>query len=137
MKTSTFVAGLTLHGMIAPFVLNGLTLISRSAFETYIEKVLVPELRSGDIVIMDNLSGHKGQAVRQNIEAADAEIRFLQHYSPDLNPIEKAFTSSRRCCEKSVGVPSTVCGPQSERSSKPLSSDENRNYFVHAGYDPG
>ena len=67
-KTSTFVAGLTLRGMIAPFVLDGP--INRAAFETYVEKVLVPELRTCDIVIMDNLSSYKGARVRESIEAA-------------------------------------------------------------------
>jgi hypothetical protein len=61
-KTTTFVAGLTTRGMIAPFVLGGP--INRDAFETYVEKVLVPELRPGDLVIMDNLSSHKGLRTR-------------------------------------------------------------------------
>ena len=89
-KTSTFVAGLTLRGMIAPFVLDGP--INRLSFQTYVEKVLVPELRTGDIVIMDNLSSHKGARVRESIEAAGAELLFLPPYSPDLNPIEMAFS---------------------------------------------
>ena len=78
MWISTFVTGLTLRGMIAPFVLGGP--INRCAFETHVEKVLVPELRSGDIVIMDKLSSRKGPGVRQRIEAAGAEIRFLPSY---------------------------------------------------------
>jgi hypothetical protein len=67
-KTTTFVAGLTTRGMVAPFVLDGP--INRNAFETYVERVLVPELRKGDIVVMDNLSSHKGTMTRQRIEAA-------------------------------------------------------------------
>ena len=73
----------------APFVLD--RPINRVAFETYVEKVLVPELRPGDIVFMDNLSSHKGPGVRHRIEAAGAKILFLPPYSPDLNPIEMAF----------------------------------------------
>ena len=84
-KTSTFVAGLTLRGMIAPFVLDGP--INRLAFETYVEKLLVPELRAGDIVITDNFSNHKGAGVRERIEATGAELLFLPPYSPDLNSI--------------------------------------------------
>ena len=103
-KTSTFVARLTLRGMIAPFVLDGP--INGCAFKTYVEKVLVPELRTGDIVIMDNLSSHKGAKVRKCIEAAGAELLFLPPYSPDLNPIEMAFSKLkallRRAAERSV-----------------------------------
>ena len=93
-KTTTFVAGLTLRGMIAPFVLDGP--INREAFETYVEKVLVPDLRSGDIVIMDNLSSHKGSQVREMIETAGARLLFLPPYSPDFNP-NWLSPSSRPC----------------------------------------
>ena len=65
--------------------------INRDAFQAYVEQVLVPELRPGDIVIMDNLSSHKGLAVRHAIEAAGASLLFLPPYSPDFNPIENAF----------------------------------------------
>ena len=75
-KTTTFVAGLTTRGMIAPFVLDGP--INRLAFETYAERVLVPELRQGDVVVMDNLSSHKGQKERETVEAAGAGLLYLQ-----------------------------------------------------------
>jgi transposase len=88
-KTTTFVAGLTTRGMVAPFVLDGP--INRNAFETYVERVLVPELRKGDLVVMDNLSSHKGTTIRQRIEAAGASLLYLPPYSPDFNPIENAF----------------------------------------------
>ena len=74
-KTTTFVAGLRLNGLAAPFVLD--KPINRIAFETYVEKVLVPSLNPGDIVIMDNLSSHKGMKVREMIEAAGASLRYL------------------------------------------------------------
>jgi hypothetical protein len=74
-KTTTFVGALTTRGFIAPWVLDGP--INRDAFETYIGKVLIPELRKGDIVVMDNLSSHKGPKVREMIEAAGAELRYL------------------------------------------------------------
>jgi transposase len=88
-RTTTFVAGLTLRGMIAPFVLSGP--INRAAFEAYVEAVLAPELRPGDIVVMDNLASHKGPTTRALIEAAGAQLLFLPPYSPDFNPIENAF----------------------------------------------
>ena len=115
-KTSTFVAGLTLRGMIAPFVLD--RPINRVAFETYVEKVLVPELRPGDIVVMDNLSSHKGPGVRHRIEAAGAEILFLPPYSPDLNPIEMAFAKLKALLRKAAER-KTASGTPSPASSKP------------------
>ena len=104
-KTTTFVAGLTTRGIIAPWVLDGP--INREAFEIYVEKVLIPELRPGDIVIMDNLSSHKGPRVHQMIEAAGASLLYLPPYSPDFNPIENAFANA----------PSTASGTQSAASS--------------------
>lgn len=89
-KTTTLVAGLRLSGMMAPMVLDGL--INGDWFEAYVTSVLVPELKSGDIVVMDNLSSHKRVAIREKIEAAGATLRFLPPYSPDFNPIEKAFS---------------------------------------------
>ena len=88
-KTTTLVAGLSLRGIVAPFVLDGA--VDRPCFEAYIEHVLVPELRPGDIVIMDNLPAHKGKQVEALIEAAGASLRLLPPYSPDFNPIENAF----------------------------------------------
>ncbi len=92
-KTTNFVGALTLRDFVAPFVLDGP--INRDAFETYVAKVPVPELRHGDLVIMDNLSSHKGQRVREMIEAAGAELRYLPPYSPDFNPIVNAFAKCR------------------------------------------
>ena len=103
-KTTTFLAGLTTRGMIAPFVLDGP--INRDAFETYVGKVLVPELRPGDIVIMDNLSSHKGPRVGEMIAAANASLLYLPPYSPDFNPIENAFAKLkahlRKAAERTV-----------------------------------
>ena len=99
-KTTTFVGALTLRGFIAPCVLNGL--INRDAFETHLKKVLVPELRKGDIVVMDNLSSHKGSKVRNLIEAAGAQLRYLPPYSPDLNPIENAFSELKALLRKAA-----------------------------------
>jgi hypothetical protein len=90
-KTTTFVAGLRLTGLVAPFVLDGP--INRDAFEVYAEKVLVPELSPGDVVVMDNLSSHKGPKVRSLIEEAGAVLLYLPTYSPDFNPIEGQIES--------------------------------------------
>lgn len=132
-KTTTFVAGLRSRGIAAPFVLDGP--INRVAFEAYVDKVLVPELRSGDIVIMDNLSSHKGPRVREMIEAAGATLLFLPPYSPDFNPIENAFSKLkahlRKAAERTVDGLWSVIG----RVIDLFTPDECRNFFKAAGYD--
>ena len=103
-KTTTFVAGLRLTGMTAPMVLDGP--MNGAAFLAYVQQVLVPELKPDDIVIMDNLSAHKGCQVRAAIEAAGARLLYLPPYSPDFNPIENAFAKLkallRKAAERSV-----------------------------------
>ena len=133
-NTTTFVAGLTKRGMIAPFVLSGP--IDRDAFEAYVEQVLVPELRPGDLVVMDNLSSHKGPRVRSLIENAGAQLLFLPPYSPDFNPIEQAFSKLkarlRKAAERTVdGLWNTI-----GRACESFTPDECANYFAAAGYDP-
>jgi transposase len=85
-KTLTFIAALRADGLTAPGVLDGP--VNRLSFEAYVEQILVPSLRPRDIVIMDNLNSHKGDAVRRMIRQAGAHLLFLPAYSPDLNPIE-------------------------------------------------
>ena len=97
-KTTTFVAGLRCNGVVAPFVLDGP--MNRRAFEVYIERVLLPELRAVDIVVMDNLSSHKGAKVQQLIEGAGARLLYLPPYSPDFNPIEQAFDKLKALLRK-------------------------------------
>ena len=133
-KTTTFVGALSLRGMGAPFVLSGP--INRTAFEAYVEKVLVPELRPGDIVVMDNLSSHKGARTRALIEAAGAELMFLPPYSPDFNPIENAFAKMkallRKAAERTVEGLWSAIG----RIVETFTPQECANYFAAAGYDP-
>jgi len=97
-KTTTLVAGLRMTGMVAPMVLDGP--INGDWFEAYVRQVLVPNLRRGDVVIMDNLSSHKRASVREVIEAAGARLMFLPPYSPDFNPIEKAFARLKAMLRK-------------------------------------
>ena len=88
-KTMTFVAALRHDRIEAPWLLDGP--INGQRFRLYVEKVLLPTLKSGDIVIMDNLGSHKGKTIRTAIRAAGAKLFFLPKYSPDLNPIEQVF----------------------------------------------
>ncbi|NMA97571.1 MAG: IS630 family transposase [Phyllobacteriaceae bacterium] len=133
-KTTTLVAGLRMTGMVAPMVLDGP--INGDWFEAYVAQVLVPELRPGDVVIMDNLSSHKRAAVKDRIEAAGATLRFLPPYSPDFNPIEKAFSRLkamlRKIGERTVSGLWDLIG----RLVDIFQPDECANYFSSCGYDP-
>ena len=132
-KTTTFIAGLRRSGMIAPFVFDGP--VNREVFEVYAEHVLLPELRPGDIVVMDNLGSHKGPGVRAIIEGAGASLLFLPPYSPDFNPIEKAFSKLksglRKASERTVEGLWSAIG----RLVDTFSQAECANYFITAGYD--
>lgn len=99
-KTTTFVAGLRPTGMVAPMALDGP--INGVAFQAYVDQVLVPDLHAGDIVVMDNLGSHKGADVRKAIEAAGATLLYLPPYSPDFNPIEKAFSKLKALLRKAA-----------------------------------
>ena len=121
-----------MRGFIAPCVLDGP--INRDAFETYVAKVLTPELRPGNIVVMDNLSSHKGPRVRQMIDAAGAQLRYLPPYSPDFNPIENAFAKlkalQRKAAERTIGGLWDDIG----RILDLFQPAECANYFTAAGY---
>ena len=93
-KTTTFVGALRRSGMTAPMVLDGA--MHGAAFLAYVEQMLVPTLKPGDVVIMDNLPAHKLVAIRQAIENAGATLRFLPPYSPDFNPIEFLWKKTKK-----------------------------------------
>ena len=132
-KTTTFIAGLRLSGMVAPFVIDGP--INRHAFETYVERVLVPELRAGDVVVMDNLSSHKGPRTRELIEAAGASLLYLPPYSPDFNPIEKAFAKLKALLRKTAARTVQALWAAIGRLVDDFTPAECANYFSAAGYD--
>jgi transposase len=110
--------------------------INRDAFVAYVNQILVPELTPGDIVVMDNLSSHKGTGGRQAIEAAGATLLYLPPYSPDFNPIENAFAKLkallRKAAERSVDGLWTAIGSLIEL----FTPRECINYFTAAGYNP-
>ena len=131
-KTTTFLAALRHDRIDAPWVLDGP--IDGENFRTYVERVLVPTLKPGDIVIMDNLGSHKGKAVRQLIRAAGAKLIFLPKYSPDLNPIEQVFAKLkhllRKCAARTV---ETICAAIGQLLQA-FTPQECANYFTNAGY---
>ena len=99
-KTMTFLAALRHDRIDAPWFIEGP--IDGESFRTYVEKVLLPTLRQGDIVVMDNLGSHKGKIVRQLIRSAGAKLFFLPKYSPDLNPIEQVFAKLKHLLRKAA-----------------------------------
>jgi len=131
-KTTTFVAGLTSSGIIAPLVIDAP--MNRAIFTQYVRQFLAPELMPGDIVIMDNLSSHKGLDVEAAIAMRGARLLFLPPYSPDLNPIEMAFaklkTMLRTAAERTRDDLWNRIGALLDR----FNQDECSNYFRHAGY---
>jgi transposase len=133
-KTTTFTGALRLSGMTAPMVLDGP--MTGEWFVAYVEHILVPTLRSGDVVILDNLPAHKSGAARQAIEATGARMLFLPPYSPDFNPIENAFSKLKAILRKAAAR--TIADLwDAIRDALPLfSPDECANYFSAAGYEP-
>jgi len=131
-ETTTFVGALRSTGVVAPLTVDGP--INGAVFLAWVEQHLAPVLNVGDLVIMDNLSSHKVRGVREAIEARGAELRFLPPYSPDLNPIELAFSKLKKLLRD--GAARTVdrlwelCGTALDQFTK----RECRNYFAHCGY---
>ena len=131
-RTLTFLAALRCDRIDAPCVIDGP--INGESFLAYVEQVLVPTLRPGDIVIIDNLGSHKGKPVRRAIRAAGAKLAFLPPYSPDLNPIEQAFaklkTLLRKAAERTVEATWKRIGALLQT----FTPQECANYFRNAGY---
>jgi transposase len=129
---STFIGAMRQSGMVAPCVIDGA--VDGDMFVAYVEQVLVRELQPGDTVIMDNLSSHKVTGVRRAIEAAGAQLLYLPPYSPDLNPIEMAFSKLKSLLRaralRTMDELWQALGPLSNT----FSDTECANYFRHAGY---
>ncbi len=131
-KTTTFVAGLRESGIVAPLVIDAP--MNGIIFKAYVEQMLAPTLDPGDVVIMDNLPAHKVTGVRQAIEAAGAALLYLPPYSPDLNPIELAFSKLKALLRKAAER--TVDGLWDKIGNilDQFTPQECRNYFKHDGY---
>ena len=131
-RTLTLLAALRQDQIAAPCVIDGP--INGESFLAYVEQVLVPALKPGDIVIIDNLGSHKGKAVRRAIRSAGAKLFFLPPYSPDLNPIEQAFaklkTLLRKAAERTVEDTWKRIGALLQA----FTSQECANYLKNAGY---
>ncbi len=132
-KTTTFTGALRNNGMTAPFVLDGP--MDGEAFLVYVRQILVPTLKSGDIVIMDNLPAHKVLGVREAIEEVGAELRYLPPYSPDFNPIENAFSKLKALLRKAAARSRDELWLAIAVAIQAFTPDECTNYFSAAGYD--
>jgi transposase len=131
-KTLTLVAALRVDRMTAPYTIDGA--MDGPSFLAYVEQVLAPTLHKGDIVFMDNLSAHKIVGVREAIEAIGAELEYLPAYSPDLNPIEQAFSKLKAALRKGAARKVNALLKLIGKLVKSFAPEECANYFRHAGY---
>jgi transposase len=130
--TTTLIAALGIGGIRCSTVVNAA--INRDVFEAFVEHVLVPVLRSGDTVIMDNLSSHKGARIREMIEGVGAELRYLPPYSPDMNPIEMVFSKIKQLLRSlAYRTKDALWGSMQSVLDKVTPSDA-LNCYRHAGY---
>jgi transposase len=132
---TTLIASLTLEGMGAAMVLEGAT--DTAAFEVYIKHFLLPQLQSGQIVVMDNLSAHKSQRVQEVIEGRGCEVWFLPSYSPDLSPIELAFSKLKEWVRRAKARTKEALEEAIACALDAVSASDARGYFNHCGYRIG
>jgi transposase len=133
-QTLTFLAALRQDRLDAPWLLDGP--INGDRFRLYVETVLVPTLRPGDLVILDNLGSHKSKAVRRALRSAGAKLFFLPKYSPDLNPIEQFFAKLKHGLRQAAARTADAVCDAIAQILETVTAQECRNYFSQAGYDP-
>ncbi len=131
-KTTTLIAALGLEGIRCSTVVDGA--VNGDVFESFVEFVLVPELRPGDVVIMDNLSSHKRQRTRELIESMGAELVFLPPYSPDLNPIEMVFSKIKQKLRTLACRTQAVLWRSMQSVLDTITPTDASNCFRHCGY---
>jgi transposase len=131
-KTTTFVAALRIGEVTAPCVLDGP--MDGESFRAYVEQCLVPTLRQGDIVVMDNLASHKVAGIKQAIEGAGAELRYLPPYSPDLNPIEQLFAKIKALLQKAAARTYDALITAIADALTKVAPTECGNYLANSGY---
>ena len=131
-KTMTFLAALRHDRIDAPWFIEGP--IDGESFRLYVKEVLLPTLRSGDIVILDNLASHKSKAVRQLIRSVGASIFFLPKYSPDLNPIEQVFAKLKHLLRKAAARTADAVCAAIAKALDAFTPQECANYLRNSGY---
>ena len=131
-KNTTLLASMSVQGMGSSLAVEGAT--TAAVFETYVERVLAPTLRKGQVVVMDNLSAHKGEKVRELIEGRGCELLYLPSYSPELNPIEEAFSKIKGLMRKAEARSREALLEALGAAISALSAQEARGFFEHCGY---
>lgn len=132
-QTQTFIAGLRHDRLIAPWVIRGA--INRQRFDLYVETQLAPTLKAGDVVILDNLSSHKSAKAAELLKSVGAWFLFLPPYSPDLNPIERAFAKLKALIRKAAARSYDDLWKAAGAVCDLYSRQECENYFTAAGYE--
>jgi transposase len=131
-KNTTLISSMSMEGMGQSLAVEGAT--NSEVFETYVERVLAPTLRKGQVVVMDNLSAHKGERVKELIEGRGCELVYLPSYSPDFNPIEEAF-SKIKCLMRKVEARSREALLEAMGTAISAITDQDaRGFFEHCGY---
>jgi len=131
-KTTTVIAALDQKGMRCSMTLDGP--VNRDAFEAFVQKVLCPSIKAGDIVVMDNLSSHKGNRVKELIELAGATVLYLPPYSPDLNPIEPAFSKFKQLVRSAGHRVMDILWGDLQRMLDQINTSDAEGFFSHCGY---
>lgn len=131
-QTTTLIAALGITGMRCSTVVDGA--VNADVFEAFVEQVLVPELRTGDVVILDNLSSHKRSKVRELIQRAGARLVFLPPYSPDLNPIELIFAKVKQLLRSLACRTRDALWHATQSVLDRVTHDDARNCYRHCGY---
>jgi transposase len=129
---TTLVASMSTAGMGPSLAVEGPT--TREVFETYLQRLLAPSLEPGQVVVMDNLSSHKGQRVRELIEGKGCELLYLPPYSPDLNPIEEAFAKVKALLRKAGARTREALTEAMGRALEAVTAKDARGFFEHRGY---
>jgi transposase len=131
-KNTTLLSSMTLEGLGPSLAVEGAT--DREVFEAYVERLLAPTLRRGQVVVMDNLTAHKGERVRELIEERGCELLYLPPYSPDLNPIEEAFSKVKRILRKAESRTRGALVEAIGAAISAVTAKDARGFFAHCGY---
>jgi transposase len=131
-KNTTVLSSMSVEGMGPSLAVEGAT--DTKVFETYVERVLAPTLREGQVVVMDNLSAHKGERVRELIEGRGCELLYLPSYSPDLNPIEEAFSKIKGLLRKAEARSREALLEAIGTALSAITDQDARGFFEHCGY---
>ena len=133
-KNTTLLASITLEGMGPSMAVEGST--TKEVFEAYLEQVLLPQVREGQVLIMDKLPAHKPNRLRELIEARGCELLYLPSYSPDYNPIEGAFTKVKARLRKATARTREALVEAMGEALSSVTPQDTEGWFSHCGYEP-